>query len=828
MSWISFKNARSRRGIVTIVAALILLLYFVRPGADSLRARIAGSIGSALGRHVEISSVSLRFLPQPAFELENFVVYDDPAFGGEPVLRAQEVAAALRLTSLLRGRLEISRLSLNEPSLNLVRSAEGRWNFSGLVERAAKVPVAPTAKTNREPRPGFPYIEASNGRINFKLGQEKKAFALTDADFSVWQDSENAWSMRLKAQPTRTNANLSDTGTLRVEGSWQRSSTIAETPLDFRLQWENAQLGQFTRMATGTDRGWRGALLVSGAFTGTPANLKVTSNISVQDFRRYDIATGDALRLSAQCTAGYDAMSQNVTGLTCNAPVGAGFLLLAGTVHNFNAAGTYDLSLSARDVPIPSVVNLLERVKKDIPEDLVSAGKLNAQVNVHTGDNPGQPVWQGSGAVQGMRLVSQTNTADMVLDQIPFAINPGRKRIDVGPVRLSLGAATPANLHGWVSSAAYSLQMQGDTRVKDLLQAARIAGLTYTRPNADGAARVAIQIAGNWSGFPRPEITGKVRLTNVQAQINGISSPLEIASANVLLQPGDASVDNVTATLGQTSWRGSLSVPRHCEQLSACPIEFEFQTKDLDGDQLAALFIPGKRRPWYRFLSSPEAGSSFLANLNATGTLHAARLKIHQVSASQVSSKVAWKNRRLEFKQLRGNLLGGTHNGDWTADFSAGAPRYSGHGVVEHASLRQLAQLMHDDWVTGQASASYEINASGTNPADFLSSARGAFSIEARESTLPHVVLTASNGPVAVKLFTGKILLRGGRIDVQEGKLETSGGIYQVSGTALRGQGLNLKLLKDDVHGFAITGPLAAPHVVAVGTPETRAELKQQ
>jgi len=100
--------------------------------------------------------------------------------------------------------------------------------------------------------------------------------------------------------------------------------------------------------------------------------------------------------------------------------------------------------------------------------------------------------------------------------------------------------------------------------------------------------------------------------------------------------------------------------------------------------------------------------------------------------------------------------------------------------------------------------------------------------IEARESTLPHVILAGSASPLAAKSFVGKILFRGGRVDVQEGKLETLGSIYQVSGTALKGQGLNLRLLKDDMDGFAITGPLATPHIVAVGAPETRAALKQQ
>jgi hypothetical protein len=35
-------------------------------------------------------------------------------------------------------------------------------------------------------------------------------------------------------------------------------------------------------------------------------------------------------------------------------------------------------------------------------------------------------------------------------------------------------------------------------------------------------------------------------------------------------------------------------------------------------------------------------------------------------------------------------------------------------------------------------------------------------------------------------------------------------------------------MLRDDVHGYSITGPLATPRVTAVGAAETQAELKQQ
>src|SRR5580704_10330981 len=125
---------------------MVLALFVLRPGASRLKSRIVYSISAAVGRSVDIGSVHIRLLPRPGFDLENLVVYDDPAFGAEPMLRAGEVTASLRLTSLLRGRLEIARLELTDPSLNLVHVPAGRWNLEALLERTAHHPLAPTGK----------------------------------------------------------------------------------------------------------------------------------------------------------------------------------------------------------------------------------------------------------------------------------------------------------------------------------------------------------------------------------------------------------------------------------------------------------------------------------------------------------------------------------------------------------------------------------------------------------------------------------------------------------------------------------------------------------
>src|SRR5436190_1924576 len=448
---------RSRAGVVMLIVALLLALFLIRPGAGRLRTRIVTAIGLALGRQVDVSSVHIRLLTHTGFDLENFVVHDDPAFNAEPVLRSRQVTAELRLSSLLRGRLEIARLSRSDPSLNLVRDREGGWNLENLLERAAQIPVAPTKKAKTEARPGFPYIEADRERINLKLEQEKKPYALMAADFALWQESENVWGMRLKAQPVRMDFNLTDTGTVSVNGSWQRAATLRQTPLQFTMEWTEAQLGQVSKLISGKDKGWRGAVKLSAALSGTPADLTVETDASVQDFRRYDILGGGALRLVAQCGSHYSSVDHTLSNLSCHAPVSNGTVSVNGTVAGIFSSHTYDLTLIAKQVPIQSLIALARHAKKDIPDDLVASGKLDASVKVRRAGE-GYAEWEGAGESLDVRIGSKLTRTEMVLDRIPFQVSgniePTRKNtrttvappqalLEIGPFNLALGRPSP-------------------------------------------------------------------------------------------------------------------------------------------------------------------------------------------------------------------------------------------------------------------------------------------------------------------------------------------------------------------------------------------------
>jgi hypothetical protein len=856
------KLPTSKRRIVAAATVIMLVLFLLRPGGSRLKSRIVSSISSAVGRSVDIGSVHFRLLPRPGFDLENLVVYDDPAFGAEPMLRASEVTAALRLTSLVRGRLEISRLDLTEPSLNLVHGENGRWNLEALLERTAHIPLAPTGKAKSEPRPGFPYIQATSARINFKNGPEKKPYALTNADFSLWQDSENSWGIRLKAQPFRTDLNLNDTGLLQVSGTWQRADTLRTTPMQLSIEWNRAQLGQFTKFFTGNDQGWRGEVLLDVTLAGTPVKLQIASDASIQDFRRYDITSGQPLRLAAHCDGGYSSLDHGFHGLLCSAPVGGGLVTLVGDM-GLPGSHNYALTLAADNVPASAAAVLVRRVKKNLPEDLIADGTVGGSLRIEQNAEAALKLQiEGRGEFVDFRLASAANKAEIGPETVPFLLTAGdsaasdglrksaiRKsassirypegpHVEFGPFPVAVGRTAAPTARGWINRGGYMLSVAGEAEIAKALRLARMFGLPALQSSAEGTAQVDLQIAGSWagrsngrtSGFTGPQVTGTAKLRNVHVSLRGVSSPVEIASAEMLLLPDEVRVGKLNAKSGDTSWTGSVEMLRGCGTPGACQAHFILNANQIVLGELSQWVSPSPQdRPWYRVLeSSAKAGPSFLSSVRASGQVTADRLQVRSLTATRVSAKVSLDGGKLQITGLNADFLGGKHRGQWQADFSVQPAVCRGSGSLTGVSLERLADAMNDAWIDGTANSTYEIK--GSCPVEFWQSAEGTLQVDMKDGTLPHVALGDDTEPFKVTHFTGRARLHAGGIEIEDAQLDSPAGKFQMSGTAsLKGE-LDLRLARVPngllAPGFTITGTLAEPRVIRSTNPETQAQLK--
>lgn len=863
----------SWRRIAAAAVLVLLALFLIRPGASRLKTRIITAISRSVARPADIGSVHVRFLPQPGFDLENLVIYEDPSFGAEPMLRAPEVTAVVRLTSLLRGRLDISRLELTEPSLNLVRREDGRWNWNMLLERTAQSPLAPTAKSKSEARPGFPYIEASSGRINFKTGAEKKPYALLNADFSVWQESENEWGIRLRAEPLRTDMNLSDTGLVQMSGTWRRAGRLSEMPLKISLEWQHAQLGQLTKLIYGDDKGWRGDLQVEAAMSGTLTALQITTDASIQDFHRYDILVSEGLRMATHCEGRYSSVDGMIRDIFCMAPVGDGMIALKG---NSGMAGSafqsrsLDLSLDLENVPANAVAQLARRAKKDLPQDIVAAGVVQGNFKISkNGSGPGGANFEGHGEFTNLRLDSAINKAEIAPASIPFALTSGTGvilargltrarirgtqgsaastlpedlRVEFGPFPLALGRTTAAQARGWVSRSGYEVAVKGDSEISRALRMASLFGVQAIKANVEGGAQLDLQIAGLWSGNPSgiqggfipPRVNGTAQLHNVRAVIAGLNAPVDISLAKLQLAPDEVRMSDMDAEAAGTHWRGWVELPRGCGTPGACVARFNLNADEIAvGDVHEWLSSQRDRRRWYQVLSPEQPGVPLLRNLQATGKLSLAGWRIRDVVAKQVSASVEMDRGKIEVKDLSASILGGKHTGDWHIDLTAATPVYAGTGTFTGISMEQLASAMHDPWISGTVTGTYQLK-TGTSAMAFWQSLKGGVHFDLRNGTLPHISLTPNDAPLQIARWQGYAGLQDGKFEIEKGQLISPAGVYEVSGTASFARALDIKIAagasaKSGGAGsmvYSVTGTVAEPQVTLTSGAETQARLK--
>ncbi len=830
---------------------LAILLALVLPpfiNVNRYRGRVAGAISRALGRDVTVSNIELKILPRPGVILYGFVAADDPNYGAEPMLRADKVTAYLRLTSLWRGRLEIGTLDLDNPSLNLVRRSDGHWNIEELVERASQTNPAPTAKPRPEARPRFPYVEASSGRINFKFGEVKKAFAFTDADFALWLESETQWGIRIEARPVRTDLNVNDTGMLTLEGRFQRASNVRDTPVYLKLNYNDGPLGQLTKLLYGRDRGWRGTVRGSAVLTGTPASAAVTVDGQISDFRRYDIASGEALRLRTHCTGTYSSAGDSLYDVRCESPIGSGIVRVRGDAENWGASG-YDLDISGEHIPAERIVAFARHAKKDLPPDLTASGEFAAAFTVRK-SAAAVPQWSGGGQTTALALHANVLKQDLQLGEVQFVVpsdqpsrpatrkRPGRRvpstvtttgfGLVLKPFPIPLGAASPATGSGEFTGDRYSIHLNGGAELGQLLNLAQAIGVGTPGIGLEGATQVDLQVAGSWMGFAEPYPSGKLQLSAGTAELQGVSEPLLIDSALVALQNQQVDITAFSAGFsagGQFS--GSATFPVHCTGPENCVVQFDLRTQEASLSRLNQLLNPAfSRQPWYHLLDIGKRHEDALSKLRAQGRFSLVHLGLGDVVANNVNGSLELSSGKLRIHELRADLLGGHQDGSWLADFTVSPPRFMGNGLVSKISMSQLASLMHDSWATGNLDVEYSLSLSGMTLAKLLSTAGGTADFHWSNGTLRHLIMDGRGGPMAFSNFAGKVALQDGTFTVTDGKMQSNATKYAVTGTAGPDGNLNMKLMHTGGASYAISGTLDKPTIQQVTTPASEAALR--
>src|SRR5712692_4781971 len=676
--------------------AIVALVIVLQVGVSLLvrthhvHAYLVAGLERAFGRPVEVTSFDARILPSPQLDAGGVTVGEDPAFGHEYFLRAEHLSAGLRWRGLLRGHFEFGTMSLNRPSLILVRNSEGRWNLERWLPPAkiypaegARVygPSSPAAPVNRLER-----IEFDEGRINFKIEDDKLAFAFTSVSGSVEQISPGRWQLQLEAQPWRSGVSLQSAGTIRVVGDVAGTSTRLQ-PAEITLHWSEASLADVFRLFRGQDYGVRGVFALdatakSGVAKGDgPGDWAFSVQGRAGQMHRWDLTErADNPRLNVNVNGRWNVGAENLAAdeIAVEGPRSnlRGIFRLAG-----GSASSMELRLDSMGLQASDLLAWYRAFHPDVADGVTAEQYFTGGMTLR-----GWPL-----ALESAALSSSGGIVKVPGFAEPLRIGPvsgGRERgmLVIGPVRVALGgeprdvtapkrrrvalamenAADLTFAHD-LNSQAGSISVEGNIlKAEDFLK----LGATFGHQLHHGwelSGQVTAVTKWEWRKPFGGRWNGRLGISKANLTVAGLNQPLKISEGELDWIDGRRAARVVKVEGFGGMWTGNIEETSPSDTGNRPQWNFRLRVDQLDAADLDRWVGPRARPNWLQRLLPPLLGgtapgppaSELVRRVNAEGELEITKLTIEKLQLEQVVAKGALHDLQLDVREAQAEWAGG-------------------------------------------------------------------------------------------------------------------------------------------------------------------------
>ncbi len=287
-------SIRTLARFVFALAALAALAAVLAPQipADRYRGKVETGLERALRRNVEIGELRFTLWGGPGFTLRDVVIADSPEISAEPFAYVGLARARIALASIWRGELTFSRITLDQPSVNVARGADGVWNF----EQMLRSGVGAGSHAEGE----LPELRVRNGRINFRNGLRKSIYYFRNADLQLAEEARGtgAWLLEFRAEPARTDSFAPRFGTVRGRGRWSPAAG-KNGEMEADLEMERSPLAEVASLFRAPRAGLSGFLAARAHLSGPADALDIRGNLELSQRGDGGIfaAAGDAARV---------------------------------------------------------------------------------------------------------------------------------------------------------------------------------------------------------------------------------------------------------------------------------------------------------------------------------------------------------------------------------------------------------------------------------------------------------------------------------------------------------------------------------------------------
>jgi AsmA family len=742
------------------VAAILAAPHF---GADQYRPRIRDTLERALGRKVEIlGKVRFTLFTSPGVSVERVVIHDHPAIGVEPLAYVNMLTARVSLWSVLRGRLDFSSIELGDASINLVKADWGRWNFESLM--------------NRNFLTAFPSVHIL-GRLNFKFGDTKSVFYVTNADLDVTPPSSESgeWKVRFAGEPARTDRPARGFGSLEAKGRWNGQR------LDMDLRVDENAVGEIIALVRGHHAGIHGLVSSRMHFAGPLDNLRINGNILLQDIHRWDQTPPRGNGWPFDIAGRLDLLKQTLEVETHSTsgetpPVAARF-----RASDYLSQPHWGVSMNWNRFPIEPLIELARHMGAEIPPKLKAAGTVDGAVG-----------YSGQGSLQGE--LGFRNTVVTIPDSAPIRFEAARMLFDRGHLHLTPAVVSVHDDQAQIE-ADYTFDTQnftlsistGSMDVASLRSQVALAAVPWLEQVQAGRWKGLLQYApGGW--------TGKIELADAQLPLPGLADPLRIETANAQIAGHQVVLDHMRVSVGKIEATGEYRY----EPAAVRPHKLRVALAELDAAELERVLMPSLERRGsliaraLRRVPVPD----WLQARHVDGTVQIGTLAVGDVRLEKVRARVLWDALKLELAGIQGHMENGSVTGALSVNLRGARPSY-----------KLAAKVKTMDFRGGKIDTEVDLESAGAG-AELMTNLRaeGTFNGRAIEMASLPPLKTVSG----VYKFTGSRGLP--RLQLTDLQLLTGTEVFTGRG-ATQDDGRLLVQLSNGTHEMRVSGSLAQLHV---------------
>jgi uncharacterized protein involved in outer membrane biogenesis len=858
--------------------AALVLLFLLQAAVSSIarthrmHAYLTAHLERAFGRPVEVQEFGARILPRPQLFADGVTIGEDPAFGYEYFLRAEHLSAGLRWMGLLRGHFEFGTLSLSKPSLILVRNSQGRWNLEQWLP-PVKLNAADGARVYGPPTPAAPVnhlqrIEFDEGRINFKIGDDKQPFAFTNVSGSVEQVSSGRWQLQLEAQPWRSGVLLQSEGTIRVRGDLAGTSTRLQ-PAEITLHWSEASLADVFRLFWGQDYGVRGFFALdasaksSNAKHDAPGDWIYSLQTRARQIHRWDLTE----------RADNPALNANIKGRW---NVGTGILvaeeiIVEGPRSNLRGmlrfardnAPAMELRLDSMGIQASDLFAWYRAFHPDVAEGVTAEQYFTGGMILHA--------WPFT--LESAALSSSGGIVRVPSMAEPIRIGPvsgGRERglLLVGPVRVALGGplrdviapkkrrvalamenAADLTFSQDLNTTSGSVSIEGNiAKAENFLKLSTALGHPLNRGwELTGQATAATK--WEWKEPFKGLWNGRIGFNKASLTVAGLNQPLRIAEGALDWSDGRriARVMRVDGFGG--TWTGNIEELPKTEADTGPKWKFDLNVDELNAADLDRWVGPRARPNWVQRLLRTVFGevtpatpaSELVRRVNAEGQLGIAHLTVEKLKLENVLARGSLHELKLEVEDAAAEWAGGKVRAKISAGFLP-RPAYEIRADLDRVNLAQLPGTGRmAERMSGAASGNLELKTSGVGREELLQNLDGHAEVHLKKVELRGWDVPASveegaarsgstrwpSGECAFLVRNRSLVLQWLHLDAGreqtsvEGKLSfASEADLSVSTHPMEKSKTQSQKSSPKGHVLKISGPLDGPRVTVEKTPE--------